>query len=269
MMLNNTPETYTKTSWVIFLKPTLDWTKLKSIVLDTICLWPRTGDSYCEQIIPRYRIITTIIIRMGTLLVLIKFIICGVYGEQVRFSMADGSYLLGDSMVIAGLASVGAFLTLSLGFVYNYNELNDSLYMIEFLNDIKNKRNANQLSPKNSIKFGIHLNIATKYLLKQPSYFLMIAMALILIISSTVAYIQGNTTLIYLIFWSVMTVLWSHQMWQTFIGMAIIMYSFLIYIKYQFIEVNQQIETSPQYRNFNSLMNEFLNTILLKNQLKN
>ena len=44
-------------------------------------------------------------------------------------------------------------------------------------------------------------------------------------------------------------------MWQLFIGGTALWYSFLLYLKYQFIEVNQQIERSLKDRNIDLLFN--------------
>ena len=47
-------------------------------------------------------------------------------------------------------------------------------------------------------------------------------------------------------------------MWPLFIGGTVIWYSIQIYLKYQLVEVNEQVQFSLKYRNTNSLMRAIL-----------
>src|ERR1700761_2769234 len=131
----------------------------------------KSWDDYCKLTFSKTRIIVCLFVRAVLLLANIRFLLISIFNHNlfVRYLLADGTYLLGDSRVISFYCFIGSFSGLTLGLVYTYNELKGRLFVVKYLNDIKHKRNTFQLSSKNSNKFGIILNIFTKHFMKQNS----------------------------------------------------------------------------------------------------
>ena len=116
--------------------------------------------------------------------------------------------------------------------------------MIEFLNSIKDNQNSNRLSSRYSNKFALQLNILGKFIINQSSDSIALAIALILIVSTIRAYldVNSNFNLVSVIIWSIITLIWSHQVWKIFITNVVVMYSVIVYLKYQFLEISELIE---------------------------
>ena len=74
------------------------------------------------------------------------------------------------------------------------------------------------------------------------------------------AYMDENSDINFssLIITLIILVIWGTQQWKTFIGTLALCYSFLVYLKYQFMEINQLIENSLKKKNVNSLLNAIL-----------
>ena len=119
--------------------------------------------------------------------------------------------------------ALGSALALMMGLFYNYEELNGKIFIIEFLNSIKNNQNSNKLSSKYSNKYAFELNIIGKFVINQSSDSIAVAIALVLIVSSIRAYldVNSNFNMLSLITWSLITLIWSIHVWKTFTGYGV------------------------------------------------
>ena len=92
------------------------------------------------------------------------------------------------------------------------------------------------------------------------SNFIGVFEATLLVGSSFLAYSNGNYNynLSSLIFWSIGSVIYFLHLWKIFLGGAITCYAFLVYLKYQFLEINELIENSLKNKNTNLLLNAII-----------
>lgn len=208
--------------------------------LETFCsknflFLAKNWDNYTENQFSKKRIRISIALKLSILLMLINFTTCAVFDDnpRVRSFFSNATHLMGNAKYVLVYGLMGSALALLFGLFYNFNELNGNLFVIKFLNDIKHKRNSYKLSRNYSKKFALH--ISTKYFNNQSSIFLGISIALILIISSIRAYLAENSnyTLLSLIIWSCITMIWSMHTWKLFTGYSTLWYSLLIHIKYK------------------------------------
>ena len=233
--------------------------RLEKFCADAYVFAAKDWDSYCNQFISKNRVLISLALKLSTIPISIKYILCLIMGKSMRIWLADGTYMLGNPSIMYAMLIVGNIVCQVTDILFFYNEFNNSLFMISFFNDIKNKRNSNRLSAQNSQKYDINMNICSKFILKQSSYSLAIAVIAIFFIPSIIANSnEPHPSLLFLIFWFIITVIWAIHLFHQFMANIIFWYSFLFYVKYQFKEVNQQIETSLKYRNFNLLFNAIL-----------
>ena len=219
-------------------------------------------DDYYEGNALKTRTRICLTLRLILLLISIKFLFSTLFPKHqgIRAVLSDGTYLLGDSRLISSFCFIGSFLAVSTGLLYNYYELKGRLFVVQFLNDIKYKRNTFRLSNRNSNKFGIHLNLISKYAMEQVSTLLGGSSVAFLITTSILAYIphESDFNLPSLILWTPITAVTVMQLWKILLGGIVIWYAFLVYLKYQFREINELIEISVKNKNTNSLLNAIL-----------
>ena len=140
------------------------------------------------------RIAIVLFLNMTTLLMLIRCIFVGLYRDHfwIHLSTVEAIHLIGHPALIASLGSAGALFLLLLRLTFIYHEVKGSLYNFEFLNDIKHKRNTNQLSAKYSKKFGIYTNLCGKYFSKLPGYVFGIATSSLINLTTIIDYMDKN-----------------------------------------------------------------------------
>ena len=216
----------------------------------------KNWDKYCENKTSKQRIGLSIGLKLTITLILKDCMTCAIFdtNPEIRSFFSNATHLMGNQRIVSTYGALGSSLALMLGLIYNYEELNRKTFVIEFLNSIKNNQNSNRLSSRYSNKFGLQLNIIDKFCINESSNSIAVAIAFILIISSIRAYLDENSN-----FNLVSMIIWSVHVWKTFTGYGVVMYSVIVYLKYQFLEINESIEISLRNRDFPSLMKAYRN----------
>ena len=220
-----------------------------------------TFQDYMNGNIPIKRIIISIIIKFISILVIMKYIISAIINKPWIWSvLSDGNYLLGNQRLLSIDVAFGNVLTFILiEGVFHYFELNQRLYIFSLLNDIKNETNNPYLKFKYRLKFSIHLKIIAKYCLNivYPNILLTFA---IFFGSTIVAYFDPNMnfSIISITFWGICTFIWLVCFHSIPIGHSVHCYLSTLYLKYQFKQINEQIQESLRTGNISLLMNAIL-----------
>ena len=208
----------------------------------------KNWDNYCHGDFSKTRTRISLTLKAIIFVTLLKVMVPFIAPNDlhIRSIFLDGTYLLGDRyhQLILFMCVMGSVVTFITGLLYVYYELKGRLFVVRFLNDIKHKRNAFRLSNRNSNKFGLRLNLINTYGIEQVCNFLSIISIAILGATSVIAYLQTGSNLPCLLFWLIVLVVYFLHFWKLLLGGIVIWYTFLIYLKYQFIEINELIEKS-------------------------
>ena len=243
------------------IKETEGLTKIEKFCAKNFIFIAKNWNDYCDGDLSKTRTRISLTLKAIIFVVLLKMVVPSISPNDlyIRAIFSDGTYLLGDNQLILILCAIGSIVTLITGLLYVYFELKGRLFVVKFLNDIKYKRNILRLSQRNSNKFCLRLNLINNYAIDQVYKLLSIVSTTILSGTSVIVYLQtGSTNLPCLIFWLVNLVIYFLHFWQLLLGGIVIWYIFLIYLKYQFIEINELFENSLKNKNTNSLLNAIL-----------
>ena len=199
----------------------------------------------------------------------LKFIIPVVFNtEWAKWMTCEFCYIIGNPIIISTTLSFCIFIALILNIYILYEEWNQSLYVLDFMDEIKNNSLDLKLSPKNQRKFCLKINLLIDCIINIVFPLLVIFVSFMFISSLIIAYMDPNTgySLIMTIFWSVITIVWSYYFYSVCVSIAIVLYLTTVFLKYKFNEINESFINSFKFRNktyFFRTLNITIDSLLL------
>jgi hypothetical protein len=192
------------------IEESISLTKLENFLAKFYVFVSPTFQDYANGYRPKHKIIISTFIQITHLLIILRFIISGIIDKPWIWSvMSDASYLLGNSRVISIMIGMfGIFSFLSICSMYLMDS-HSKLHVIPFLNDIKTKKNDNQLN-RTYKKFAVRTKLFTKFWYEPILYPSIAIVFSVLFSSTTVAYFDPrmNFSLISITFWNLYTLIW-------------------------------------------------------------
>ena len=177
--------------------------------------------------------------------------------KLVQFITCEFNYELGNVKLIALMMALCSTTTLCIALHLQYEEWNNSAEVINFLQSLKTKSLNIKLNARNQRRFGLRVNLMTEYMInvfhKSVSFFvgLVFTSALILVYLDS----KNDYSIILVIFWSIVTILWSIYFYSVVTFVGIIWYLSTIFLKYIFTEIHELIERSVKTGDKRLLMN--------------
>ena len=249
-----------KTKYNNFLLNNVD----QSLAIDKIMDFCRKYYIFCVENLDDYeqgqfkkdRIIRTSFIRFLCFSTAIRFFISSLSSERwVIIFMSDANYLLGNRSLISMVISMGSLIVVSIGAVIQYQELSQTLKLMDFLNGYK-KRSIISLNALNTRRLALSVNLMTKFFVRQ-AFWPLVLLSFGLISSSTViAYFDQRSGFVALslFVWNLFLFAFFTQLYALVsIGFVIWTLSSL-YLKYKFNEVSDRIAFALRAQNKNELM---------------
>ena len=202
-------------------------------------------DEYMSGELKTWRKVWVYLTKLVLFIVWIRFAVSGLSQNLwIRTVTCDPDYLIGHPILLSVLFSIGAFCTLFIALVVLYQESKGNLSIFKFLNLIKHKRLVNRLHGLRYKRLILYFNLLTKYLLNQVFWSQIIFSNVSLFIATLLAYFDPKSgfSMLGVIFWSLMTLIWLIQFFGYIAEGSIIWIISNIYLKYQFLQINDKIK---------------------------
>ena len=186
-----------------------------------------------------------------------KFAVSGLSRNLwIRAVTCDSNYLIGHPLFISVMMSICAFCILFIGLTLQYQESTGILTVFQLLHSIKHKHLANQLNDLHYRRLILYSNLVTKYFLYQGFWSLVIVTNGFMLGATLLAYSdpESGFSMIGVIFWSVLTLIWTIQFYGTVTVLFIVWFMTTFCIKNQFLEINDQIELALRTNDESHLM---------------
>ena len=177
--------------------------------------------------------------------------------KLVQFITCDFFYILGDPKICSIVMWVNQTSVLMASLHVQYEEWNKSAEVLNFLQSLKTKSLNTKLNARNRRRFGLRVNLMTKYMIeffhKSVSFFVGLVFNSTLIM----VYFDPKTeySIVIIIFWSIVTILWSIYFYSVVTFVAYIWYLSTIFLNYKFSEIHELIERSVKTGDKQLLMN--------------
>ena len=188
----------------------------------------------------------------------LKFFIPVVFStEWAKWMTCEFCYIIGNPFLFSIMICLLLLLCITFSLHIQYEEWNQTLYILDFMDDIKNNCSELRLSPRYQRKLCLRINFFFDYLiivyLSQ-----VVLVSLVFITSLILAYIDPNTgySLILTIFWSVMSILVTFYGFSTFALIFLIWFFTTLYFKYKFNEINDSFIKSHKFLNKYSFLKD-------------
>lgn len=172
--------------------------------------------------------------------------------------------LLGDPNYIAGKPNLISLMLLSFGClattvgnVYHNMERNKKLDVISYIHKIWNKSDNYQLSHEYNSKYCHRIKLVAEHVLKRSVDFPAVVIILTNFLASIVVYFHSdyNYSAITLIIWNISLSIWIFQCFAKSWADFFLFYITVLYLKYQFKQIKDQVRRSFQKNNVILLMN--------------
>ena len=219
-----------------------------------------TFDDYYWKNINRKRTWLSRLTQNLFLIFIIKQLISIIYGGiTIKVMTMDILYLLDKGIVYPIVFIAGYFTVYSLLVIVNKLEINQNFYTAKLFYMLKYNSFKYPLSPQNNRKFGLKLNLITRYLLEGAfNPIIIMVLSFLLFIMSLVLIMEIEICL-----WSIISlIVWSfvhYWLVKQLIGLAGMLGPLnivqMLFLKNKFNEINTKIELSLKQRNIPLLMN--------------
>ena len=117
----------------------------------------------------------------------------------------------------------------------------NKLHVFRLFSDIKSGKYIIVLNDKNRRKFGLNVNLVSKYVIKHNFYAFVPISFLALNLASITECYRGNYPLINFIMWSALTEIWTIHSLSLLITVFAIIYFSLVYLRLRFTQLNDKI----------------------------
>ena len=209
-------------------------------------------DQYMAREQKKSRIVLVSLVKVVLFVVGTKFAVSGLSRNLwIRAVTCDSNYLIGHPIMISVMMSICAFCILFIGLTLQYQESKGELSFFKLLHTIKHDRLANQLRGQNYRRLILYSNLLTKYFLHQVFWSLVIVTNVFMMGATLLAYSDPKSgfSLIGVVFWSVLTLIWTLQFYGYVSFGFTIWFITIYYMKNQFLVINDNIKLAIRTNN--------------------
>ena len=223
--------------------PSIAVTKLEQFCHNHLILVSDNFDQYVDNnrhSKTRYLLVTLSLCIQ--LLYLSKYVIAVLLPMPVvKTYLVESTYLLGDPTLISQMMVTCLMSMVSFTTYIQYAERNNKLFVLHFFSQLK--RNVFPIKLKNRSKFGLKINLMTEYLLKYFYHSLFITVAMVFIVPLIIVYFSSDSHLLLIpvLFWSLVTILWSFFFYSVCAFMISTTYIVTLFLKCKFDEIDHDM----------------------------
>ena len=205
------------------------------------------------------KILLTLFSRLILAVFMLKFLLIVISSDNlIKIITNDQSYLMGKPQLISTMLSICAFTVFIFGIHIQYEELNHSFVLIDFMHSLKALfiTSVFKLNSNNRRKFGLRLNIFTEFFVMTFHRLAVILVSLVLITFLFLAYLEPKSGyyLALVIFWSVITILWAIYFYAILAFLGTLFYLTTLFLKYKFTEIDETISSCVENQDIQTLM---------------
>ena len=233
--------------------------KIEKFFSRTSVLSHSTFNDYRHQNQANRRILPCLFARLVMAVYWLKFFIPVVFNtDWAKWITCEFGYIMGNPLLISTMLCFCMFWGLIFSSHLQYEEWKQNLYLLEFMDEIKNNSTDLKLNPRNQRKFCLKINFLFNYLKQIVFPLLVIFVSFVFITSLCITYMDPNTgySLILTIFWSVVSILWTYYAYSSCLYIFVVWYLTTLYFKYKFNEINDSFINSNKYRNKYSFLKD-------------
>ena len=234
--------------------------KIEMLSVNTFFITSKSFHDYALGLKDKRRLIICLLIKSTAVVTLMRFAISLIFkSPYILWLTSDANHILGNQLIMSVILCCGAlFCDLFLGvFLIQYFEFRGNSFLIEFLFQVN--RN---LEKYLNITFAEKFRKQIKYLSILTSYPLLcifsVGASMIFCSPPFIACLlmdQWNQySLLISGFWSIITIIWLFDFYAVIINGFNLYYLSVTHIKYQFMEVNQEISSSIKTKNYSKLL---------------
>ena len=199
----------------------------------------------------------TIFSRTVLTLYLLRFFAIFISDNQlIKYITCDFNYMIGNTRLISVMMTVCITTVLLVASHLQYQEIKYNSQLFKFLHLLKTKSLDIKLNARNERKFALRVNLITEYMLIFFHKIITLFVGLAFTSCLLFAYCDYNNgyLLIIVIFWVIISILWSMFFYSYVCLVVIIWYSTTLFLRYKFSEINESIETSFKTRDKHLLL---------------
>ena len=255
--------------------------KMEGFAIKTFFITSKSFHDYLLGLRCKRRIIISLLIKMASVLTLIRFGISLVFkSPYILWLTSNANHILGNYFIISAILFCGTLLCdmfLGVFLIYNF-EFRRNLFLIEFLFEM-NRNLENELSIRLAKKFRKQM----KYLSIFTSYPLLWAFSggstLIFCSPPFIAYFLMDSwheySLLISIFWTIIQIIRLFDFYAIIFNAFNLYYLSVTHIKYRFMEIDEEISSCTKTKNYSNLLRSIkrhnevcISTEKLNNELK-
>ena len=246
----------------------------KSSWLRTYFLISPTFDHYIIGRLSYKRLFITQVIRMATIITCVRYGISALFDTPyLRWLTSNANYKLGNHLIISLFICTGIFCHAVISVGISYLEICHKFNVIAYMHKIKKDKH---LDKNMRQKFFKQMNYIEKYM----SYPMFCLLYIVIIITFSappfMAYFDNQEySLILNVAWTVVFMVWAVDFYSMIFGVFRLWSLSLVYLKYEFTQINHDINLAINNRDFALLMRSLrkhnkccIKTAILNKQLK-
>ena len=234
--------------------------KIENFAINTFFITSKSFHDYTLGIRQTKRIIISLLIRSAAFLTIIRFGISLVFkSPYILWLTSNANHILGNRFIISAIIFCGSLLCnmlLGVFLIYNF-EFRGNLFLIEFFFEV-NQKLENELNIKFAQKFRNQMRYAS-ILTSYPLLWIFSGGSAIIFSSPPfIAYFFMNECNEYSLlisgFWTIIFIIGLFDFYAVLFNAFNLYYLSVTHIKYQFMEVNQEISSSIKTKNYSKLL---------------
>ena len=227
-------------------------------------------EDYNNEYLSLKRTVVVTLMRVILFVNGLRYLISAGFPSKTMWSlMSDANYLLTNPRVFSLFCSLASFIILFIMVVVEYQELNHSFSLWQFLCEMYFHEMTFKLNKNSWNKFKLKADLLTKTVMKYLFWVLLSATSSILIGSTILAYFEpgSNFSLLAIIIWSPITVIWLILFYATSAVGFCSWYLVALYLKSKFKEITEDIKQSLKTSNSILLMKAIIEHDLVSTKL--
>ena len=208
-------------------------------------------DQYVSGYMSKRRLLVVSLFKLGAVLTTFRYFFASVFNKKwVIILMSDANNVLGNQRLFSILVSLAGFIVVSVAVIIQIQEMSHSLTILDFLNDYKHKRIL-QLNALNTRRLAVRTNLMSKYFIRQAFWPLVLSVSSLFCFAAIVVYLdpESGFSLTSVIFWLLLFFVFLLQLFSL-LSMGFVCCTLsMLYLKYKFKEIHENIESSLKFRN--------------------
>ena len=226
-----------------------EFDKLENFFIKSYALVSPSFDAYRVGNRPKKRLLIIILIKMfGGFISFLRCVIAISFNTPlIAWLTSDAFYIMGNRYIISLIMASGAIgMCIVIGGFTILMDMKSDLVAIEYFHEMKAKIVSGFVSEKYRKKFYRQLRFTTKYISWPLLLFLCMNATMVFSLPPIIAYFMPDTnySVPNIIFWTICTVVLCYDFYVSLFSMFILIYLCSIFLKYNFDQVNDDIQES-------------------------